>query len=45
MENINSLVLISGIIALALYSMKVSHDTVMAAENMSKSVQMMFVKS
>lgn len=45
MENIHNLVLTVGIIALSLYSLKLSHDNIMAIERMNQQIQMMFVKS
>jgi|GEM_PF-6047678 len=45
MENIQTLVLTAGIIALSLFSMKLSHDTIAQVERMNQAIQMMFIKS
>ncbi len=45
MEQFQELVLIFGLIALSLFSIKLSYDTMKTTERMNQSIQMMFVKS
>ncbi len=45
METTQNLVLIVGLIALSLFSMKLSHDNIAQQERMMQAIQVMFVKS
>lgn len=45
MENIQNLILTAGIIILAVFSMKLSHEAMETMNQMNHQIQMMFVKS
>ena len=45
MDKLYELILISAIIGLSVYSMKISQDHVASIERMNHQIQMMFVKS
>lgn len=45
MEKITELLLIGGMILVSVFSIKFSHDSMIAVERMNQQIQMMFVKS
>ncbi len=45
MDKVLELALVLSIVAIAAYSMKLSHDSIQAMQEMNKQIQMMFVKS
>jgi hypothetical protein len=45
MEKTTELLLIAGMIIISIFSIKFSHDSMVAIERMNNQIQMMFVKS